>query len=74
MTLHGIRIGVTAHRKGRGLVAALERRGAEVLHGPTLAGDAPVPVARSSPTPREVVDVPDEIGHRLAAVSRAGHA
>jgi uroporphyrinogen-III synthase len=41
LTLHGIRVGVTAHRKGRELAAALERRGAEVLHGPTLAGDVP---------------------------------
>jgi uroporphyrinogen-III synthase len=43
LSLHGIRVGVTAHRKGRELAAALERRGARVLHGPTLAGDSPAP-------------------------------
>jgi uroporphyrinogen-III synthase len=42
VSLDGIRVGVTAHRKGRELAAALERRGAEVIHGPTLAGDVPV--------------------------------
>jgi uroporphyrinogen-III synthase len=42
VSLDGIRVGVTAHRKGRELAAALERRGAEVVHGPTLAGDVPV--------------------------------
>ena len=34
--LVGFRIGVTAHRRSADLIAALERRGAEVLHAPTL--------------------------------------
>lgn len=44
--LAGLRIGVTSQRKSTELVAALERRGAAVLLGPTLGGDVPVPVAR----------------------------
>lgn len=46
MSLEGLRIGVTSHRKGAELVSALERRGAEVLLGPTIGGDVPVPVER----------------------------
>lgn len=34
--LAGFRIGVTADRRSEDLIAALERRGAEVLHAPTL--------------------------------------
>jgi uroporphyrinogen-III synthase len=34
--LVGFRIGVTAHRRSADLIAALERRGAEILHAPTL--------------------------------------
>jgi uroporphyrinogen-III synthase len=41
--LEGLRVGVTAFRKGAELVTALERRGASVLHGPTIGGDEPVP-------------------------------
>lgn len=41
--MDGIRVGVTSYRKGEQLVAALERRGASALHGPTIGGDAPVP-------------------------------
>lgn len=41
--LAGARIGVTSHRRGEELAASLVRRGASVLHGPTLAGDRPVP-------------------------------
>ena len=41
--MDGIRVGVTSFRKGEELVVALERRGASVLHGPTIGGDAPVP-------------------------------
>ncbi|GAA4516508.1 hypothetical protein GCM10023191_087570 [Actinoallomurus oryzae] len=37
-----IRVGVTSARKGAELVTAFERRGARVLHGPTLGGDRPV--------------------------------
>ena len=39
--MQGLRIGVTAARRGQTLVTALERRGATVLWGPTLAGDRP---------------------------------
>jgi uroporphyrinogen-III synthase len=62
LALHRIRVGVTAHRKGRELVAALERRGAEVLHGPTLAGDAPVPTGEILADTEAVLDAaPDWI-------------
>lgn len=36
-----LRVGVTASRKGGEVVTAFERRGAWVLHGPTLGGDQP---------------------------------
>lgn len=35
-TLQGFRIGVTSDRRAEDLIAALERRGAEVLHAPSL--------------------------------------
>lgn len=38
-----LRVGVTAARKGAELSTAFERRGAHVLHGPTLGGDRPAP-------------------------------
>ncbi|GLY82272.1 uroporphyrinogen-III synthase [Actinoallomurus iriomotensis] len=38
----GPRVGVTAARKGAELATSFERRGAKVLHGPTLGGDRPV--------------------------------
>ncbi|MEP6480682.1 MAG: uroporphyrinogen-III synthase [Rhodoglobus sp.] len=34
--LHGFRIGVTSDRRSEDLIAALERRGAEVLHAPAI--------------------------------------
>ena len=34
--LDGFRVGVTSDRRSEDLIAALERRGAEVLHAPTL--------------------------------------
>ncbi|WP_427016782.1 uroporphyrinogen-III synthase [Pseudarthrobacter sp. P1] len=34
--LDGFRVGVTAHRRSRDLIEALERRGAQVLHAPAL--------------------------------------
>lgn len=37
--MDGLRVGVTAARRGEGLVAALERHGAAVCWAPTLAGD-----------------------------------
>lgn len=40
-TLAGLRVGVTGARRGAELATTLRRRGAEVLHGPTLAGDVP---------------------------------
>ncbi len=42
-TLAGLAIGVTGARKGAELAATLERRGARVVHGPTLAGDVAAP-------------------------------
>lgn len=42
LTRPGPRVGVTAARKGAELTTAFERRGARVLHGPTLGGDRPV--------------------------------
>jgi uroporphyrinogen-III synthase len=41
-TRPGPRVGVTAARKGAELATSFERRGARVLHGPTLGGDRPV--------------------------------
>jgi uroporphyrinogen-III synthase len=38
----GIRVAVTSHRKSQELIAALERRGARVTHGPTVGGDEPL--------------------------------
>lgn len=46
--MQGVRIGVTGARQGRVLVTALERRGATVLWGPTLAGDRPKPGATTA--------------------------
>lgn len=43
--MDGVRVGVTAARKGQQLVEALQRRGAEVLHGATVGGDVPVAAA-----------------------------
>ncbi len=43
MSLHGLRVGVTAGRKGAELVAALERRGARPTWGRTVGGDQPEP-------------------------------
>jgi uroporphyrinogen-III synthase len=46
VSLDGLRVGVTSRRKGGELAAALERRGADVLLGPTIGGDVPVAVER----------------------------
>jgi uroporphyrinogen-III synthase len=43
MTLHGLKVGVTAGRKGAELAAALERRGAVPTWGPTVGGDRAEP-------------------------------
>lgn len=41
--LAGVRVGVTGARKGPELCAALERRGATALYGPTIEPDQPAP-------------------------------
>lgn len=46
MRLHGLRVGVTAGRKGAELTAALERRGAQPTWGPAVGGDRPEPDER----------------------------
>lgn len=48
-TLAGVRIGVTGARRGPQLCAALERRGAVALHGPTIEPDQPAPDAELLP-------------------------
>jgi uroporphyrinogen-III synthase len=73
-------VGVTAHRKGQELAAALERRGAEVLHGPTVGGDTPVTSEEIRSDTEAVLDAgPDWIvastgvGMRLWADAAAEH-
>jgi uroporphyrinogen-III synthase len=80
--MEGLRVGVTAFRKGEELVAALRRRGAEVLHGPTVGGDEPVPEAEiAADTDAVLAAEPDwlvastGVGMRLwvAAAEASGH-
>lgn len=52
LTLRGATIGVTGARKGAELATTLRRRGAVVVHGPTLAGD----VAAAADDLRGMVD------------------
>jgi uroporphyrinogen-III synthase len=82
LSLQGLRIAVTSRRKGPELVAALERRGAEVLHGPAIGGDEPVPAAEIVADTEAVLDAgPDwlvastGVGVRLwaQAAERHGH-
>lgn len=80
MTLAGLRIGVTSHRKGTELVAALERRGARVLLGPTIGGDVPVPVSRILADTDTIIDARPAwlvastgVGMRLWASAAAEH-
>lgn len=54
--MHGARVAVTGNRKGAELAAVLERRGAEVLLGPTLSGDMPAPDADIEADTRAVLD------------------
>lgn len=54
--MQGARVAVTGTRKGDELSAMLERRGAEVLRGPTLAGDVPAPVEDVLADTRAVLD------------------
>lgn len=55
-TLRGARVGVTAARKGSELATLLERRGAEVVLGPTLGGDVAVPDEEVLADTRAVLD------------------
>lgn len=55
-TLRGARVGVTAARKGAELASLLERRGAEVMLGPTLGGDVAVPDEEVLADTRTVLD------------------
>jgi uroporphyrinogen-III synthase len=80
VALEGLRVGVTSHRKGTELVAALERRGAEVLLGPTIGGDVPVPVSRILADTDTIIDARPSwlvastgVGMRLWAAAAAEH-
>lgn len=55
-SLRGARVGVTAARKGAELASLLERRGAEVVLGPTLGGDAAVPDEQVLADTRAILD------------------
>lgn len=57
-TLAGLHVGVTGARKGAELATTLERRGADVLHGPTLAGDVPAPPEVLTALVAGIVDQP----------------
>ena len=57
-TLDGWAIGVTGARKGAELATTLQRRGARVLHGPTLAGDVPAEDAVLAAAIDRLVDRP----------------
>lgn len=59
-TLAGVRVGVTGARKGTELCAALERRGAVALHGPTIDPDQPAPDDELLPQVRELLDAPPD--------------
>lgn len=54
--MQGARVAVTGNRKGAELAAMLERRGAEVLLGPTLDGDVPAPTEDVLADTRAVLD------------------
>lgn len=54
--MQGLRVGVTGARKGGELVAALERRGALVTWGPTLAPDQPESDAQLLVETRTILD------------------
>lgn len=82
-TLDGLVVGVTGARKGAELATSLERRGAGVLHGPTLAGDVPAPddvlraaVADLVARPPSLFAASTGMGMRLLAevAARAGRA
>ena len=61
MTLQGMRIGVTAARKGRELATAFERSGALVAWGPTLAT---VPPERDLLLADETAAILADVGRR----------
>ena len=46
LPLAGRVVGVTAHRRSEDQIAALERRGARVLHAPLTLGPSAVPSSR----------------------------
>lgn len=80
VALDGLRVGVTSSRKGAELVAALERRGAAVMLGPTIGGDVPVPVSRILADTDTIIDArPDwlvastGVGMRLWVGAAAEH-
>lgn len=80
MALDGTRVGVTSHRKGDELAAALQRRGARVVHGPTVGGDEPVPGDEVRAATEAVVDAAPTwlvastgVGMRLWADAAAEH-
>lgn len=80
MALEGLRIGVTSARKSAELVAALERRGAQVLLGPTVGGDVPVPGSRILADTDTIIDARPAwlvastgVGMRLWARAAADH-
>lgn len=54
--MQGARVAVTGNRKGPELAATFERRGAEVLLGPTLDGDVPAPEEDVLADTRAVLD------------------
>jgi len=53
--LAGVRVGVTGARKGPELCAALERRGATAMHGPTIEPDQPAPDEELLPQLKDLV-------------------
>lgn len=60
-SLDGLRVGVTGARKGAELTTTLERRGARVVHGPTLAGDVPAADAVLTAAIDGILDRPPQV-------------
>lgn len=58
LTLAGCAVGVTGARKGAELATSLRRRGADVVHGPTLAGDVAADTADLQAAVDDLVDSP----------------
>lgn len=79
-TLYGCTIGVTGARKGAELATTLRRRGADVVHGPTLAGDVAADRDDLAAIVDEIVEHPPTLfaastgtGMRLVAEVAAEH-